>query len=138
MKLSKVAREAMRRLKLLKVHKKVINDYKKGQINISERFNKDDAVLLYHPTEEEQYIIGKLEDKYAIHIYHIQKTDTNFGMLYTCLYVALDNENEWEIEAQYLSNGHSLAYVYNDDNPHLSQFGSVVVKPMNGGIIRIL
>lgn len=136
MQLSKVAREAVRRLKLLKVHKNVIDDYKKGQITISERAN--DTNILYYPTEEEQFIFNKLEDKYIIHIYHVQKTDTQFGLLYTCLYIELNKEEEWETETQDLSNGYSIAYVYNDDYPHFSEFGSVVVKPMNGGITRIL
>lgn len=136
MKLSKVAREAVRRLKLLKVHKSVIDDYKKGQITISERAN--DTNILYYPTEEEQYIFDKLEDRYIIHIYHVQKTDTHFGLIYNCLYIKSNKEEEWETETQDLLSGHSRAYIYNDDYPHFSEFGSVVVKPMNGGITRIL
>lgn len=60
-----------------------------------------------------------------------------FGECYTFLYVPKDEE-EWEYSVEW-EDGHTyaFAYVWNETDEDLSEFGSVELKSFGGGVNRI-
>ena len=60
----------------------------------------------------------------------------DFGECYSILYVSSDI-NEWEQDKEDIKEGRVFAYVYNKDFDWCSEFGSIVVKPSIGGLVRL-
>ncbi len=77
----------------------------------------------------------ELEDTKGILIYHMIKTNTEFGTLNNFLYISAHKE-EWEYSRECLQSGNVCAYVHNEDDDQLSEFGNIGIKYANGGLIR--
>lgn len=123
--------EAVNRLKVLKVHKNVLREFEKeGKLNESERFG-----FLYWLNDEEQAMVKEFEEKHKAVVYHVIHEYTNIGELYNLLYVSLEDD-EWCIDQEDLASGIALVYVINKTMPDCSEFGSIGLKPLNGGIAR--
>lgn len=99
--------EAIKRMKLLKLHQNVIKEFKEEQ-----RLNKSDLNkgILYWLNEEEQKMIEKLEKKYKFMTYHIIHSYSNLGETYEILFIK-DNKEEWKAEMEDLKNGYAMARV---------------------------
>lgn len=69
----------------------------------------------------------QIEQEYNIMIYHITRTDTEFGICYECYHVS-NEEDEWEYELEDVKHLHPFAYVINTSEPMFSEFGMVAVK----------
>ena len=126
-------REAIKRMKLLKLHQNVINEFKEEQ-----RLNKSDLNkgILYWLNEEEQEMIEKLEKKYKFMTYHIIHSYSNLGETYEILFIK-DNKEEWKAEKEDLKNGYAMARVEVINCPINSEFGYIGVKSINGGVVRV-
>ena len=84
-------------------------------------------------------LVAKVKEFEAEHnalVYHVIHTCTEFGELYTFLYVS-DYEEEWELDNADIRAGYALAYVWNKDDEWCSEFGSVGVGCLGGGLVRI-
>lgn len=123
--------EAIERMKTLKLHKNVINEFKQGTLNMSEN-----GGLLYWLEDEMLTKIREVEVKYNIVVYHAIHDYTYFGEILTLMYVS-DDEEEWKMDREDLANGYPCAYVINLDDDYCSEFGSVEVVPQIGGLKRI-
>lgn len=125
--------EAIKRMKLLKLHQNVINEFKEEQ-----RLNKSDLNkgILYWLNEEEQEMIEKLEKKYKFMTYHIIHSYSNLGETYEILFIK-DNKEEWKAEMEDLKNGYAMARVEVINCPINSEFGYIGVKSINGGVVRV-
>lgn len=77
-------------------------------------------------------IVEAFEKNYGTLVYHVIETGNTISLLY----VGCDEE-EWESERlfdkQYLAS-----YVYNFDNPQLSEFGDIVVSSSDGVLVRVV
>lgn len=126
-------KEAIKRMKLLKLHPNVINEFKEEQ-----RLNKSDLNkgILYWLNEEEQEMIEKLEKKYKFMTYHIIHSYSNLGETYEILFIK-DNKEEWKAEMEDLKNGYAMARVEVINCPINSEFGYIGVKSINGGVVRV-
>ena len=126
-------KEAIKRMKLLKLHPNVINEFKEEQ-----RLNKSDLNkgILYWLNEEEQEMIEKLEKKYKFMTYHIIHSYSNLGETYEILFIK-DNKEEWKAEKEDLKNGYAMARVEVINCPINSEFGYIGVKSVNGGVVRV-
>ena len=130
--------EASARMRILKIHENAVNDLEKNDmVNVS-FFG---CGILYWPTDKQIELIKKFEAQYNCLVYHAISSTTEIGELLTLLYIS-QYESDWPTDREDLKNydpryGYSImAYVYNLANDIFSEFGSVCVKPKNGGLVR--
>lgn len=123
--------EAIKRMKLLKLHENPIKDFEKdGTINKSEH-----GGILYWLDDKENELVKAFEEKHNSVVYHVIHTYTDLGEMLALLYVS-DSEEEWEYDIDDLKAGYPFAYVMNLDDDDCSEFGSIGVKPQFGGLVR--
>lgn len=109
-----------------------------------EQFKNDDIVMVTEPplgglywlTDEEKEMVRKFEEEHDVLVYMIVRAFTQLGKMDSLLYVS-DWQEEWEYENEDLKDGYAMSYTINHDMPDCSEFGSIAVKPMFGGLIRI-
>lgn len=126
-------KEALLRMKMLKLHSNVIDEFwKENKLNKSEGLN----AILFFLTDEEKKRIKRIEEKYKILVYHVIHTyTTNLGELYDLLYVS-NHKEEWEYDRQDIKQGIILSrteVIYDSIN---SEFGSIGIQSKNGGVVR--
>lgn len=128
----KAKKEAIERMKILKLFKNVITDFKDD-----DRLNKsEDLGFLYWLYDEEEEMVKKFEKEHECVVYHVILSRTNIGTMYSLLYVSLDDE-EWDEDREDLQNGQVLAYVVNKAAPECSEIGYIGIKPQIGGLVRV-
>lgn len=133
--------EATHRLQLLeklyKMHQNVLREFTADEtIYYSERINKSFCGILYWLNNIPKYVdaVKEIEEKYNIYVYHCILSHTEFGDLLDMLFVSSAQE-EWEQEIEDLETGYvqSYCYVLNGDS---SEFGTIKIKGINGGLTR--
>lgn len=128
---AKQKQEALERMKMLKLHGNIIKEFdKEGIVNLSEN-----GGFLYWLDSDQQAIVDEFETEHDALVYHVIHNHTEFGELYSLLYVS-KYEEEWENDRSDLKDGYTLAYVKNVDYEFCSEFGSIGIKPQFGGLIR--
>ena len=140
----KQKQEALKRMKLLKLHSNVINEFKKEDVvYYSERQNAIFDGILYWVSNNPQFkkVIQEFEEEYGAMVYHAQLTYFNgFGQCLSLLYVS-KNEQEWEMDLNDLTTPDKTknvcAYVANVSCPEYSEFGYIGIESRNGGISRV-
>lgn len=133
--------EATHRLQLLeklyKMHQNVLREFTSDEtIYYSERINKSFCGILYWLDNIQEYVdaVKEIEQKYNIYVYHCILSHTEFGDVLDMLFVSSSTE-EWEQESEDLETGYveSYCYVLNGDT---SEFGTIKIKGINGGLMR--
>lgn len=128
----KVFNECIARMELLELSPKCISAFRHGKVWESEGIG-----ALYEVNEEEQAIITEFEKKHeGYKVYHMIHNLTEFGELYSLLYVSTDTE-EWKMDRADLQDNYILAYVYNKTSDYCSEFGSIMIRKNIGGLVRI-
>lgn len=124
--------EAISRMLRLGLHPYAVREFKEeGKLNRSEG-----AGILYWLTEEEQQMVKEFEENHNKVVYHLIKTPTNIGLMYSILYVGADVD-EWTLDNDDLMVGQQLVYVKNMDADDCSEFGSIGIKrTIAGGLAR--
>ncbi len=123
-------KEAIRRMKILKLSSTVIKEFSnKGILNLSRNAE------LYHINNEQLARVQKFEKEYNALVYHVIHSHTHFGELLTFLFISKYQE-EWEYDRDDLKEGYPIAYVANLTDESCSEFGSIGIYPCVGGIIR--
>lgn len=124
--------EAIKRMKALDMLEQPIKEFsEEDKLNLSEG-----PGLLYWLNEEEQEMVKKFEEQNDAVVYHVIKSQSSIGLMYSLLYVSQYLE-EWEMDNDDLGNEQALAYVVNVNDPQSSEFGTVGIHPTNGGLTRI-
>ncbi len=126
--------EAVKRMKLLGIYPETIR-----------QFDKEDYVSLSEPPfgayfwvqDEELERIREFEEKHNALVYTVVRGRyEDFGTLDAYLYVS-DEKAEWEYDAENFGHGEAFAYVYNHDDPYLSEFGYIGIKlGIAAGLVR--
>ena len=125
--------EAIKRMKALDLFKPYITLFEKdNKIFMSEMTG---GVYEFDDNEELVAKVKEFEEEYNALVYHVIHTFTEFGELYSFLYVS-DYEEEWDMDNASLEEGYTLAYVWNKDCEWCSEFGSVGIQSLGGGITR--
>lgn len=127
--------EAIKRMKALKLFSPCIKHFEKyDEVQLSEppigglyEFSRDDELNAK---------IREFEAEYNALVFHVIHTYTGFGEMYNFLYVS-DEEEEWELDNHYIENGYVFCWVWNKDEEYFSEFGTISVKPIFGGLVRI-
>lgn len=125
--------EAIKRMKMLDLYKPYINSFeKKDEIFMSE---KTGGVYEFSENTELCNKVKEFEAEHDALVYHVIHTFTEFGELYNFLYVS-DYEEEWAMDNEDITAGYALVYVWNKDCEWFSEFGSIGVRGVGGGIVR--
>lgn len=123
--------EALYRMKKLQLHENVIREFnEEGKLNLSEICG-----ILFWLNEQEEKLVRDWEKKTGNMVYHVIKSYFEFGLCYSFLYVST-HPDEWEYDRDNLKDGYPIAYVHNDTFEFLSEYGSIVIEPQIGGLIR--
>ena len=126
--------EAIKRMKVLGLFKPCIK-----------AFESRDEVQLTEPTgglyefsddAELNAKIKEFEEEYNALVYHVIHTYTQFGELYSFLFIS-DHEEEWEMDNEDVKDGYAIAYVWNKSDDWCSEMGSIVVQERFGGLVRV-
>lgn len=122
--------EAIRRMKLLKLHQNAIKEFEtEGKLNLSR------GGFLYWLDDVQKKMITDFEEKTNCVAYHCIESNTSFGKLLSVLYVSSHPE-EWEDDIEDMREGYQMAYVFNLDDDICSEFGSIGIGSRFGGLIR--
>lgn len=124
-------KEAIERMKMLKLHPNVIEEFKAGIVNKSETR----LGFLYWLSDDEMDMIHEWEEKYNCLVYHVILSKTDFGLLMDFLYVSSD-DNEWEYEREDIECSKVFSYCKNLSCEWYSEFGSIRIASVNGGLVR--
>ena len=123
--------EAIERMKMLKLSPNIIKEFEKeNTLNLSEK-----GGILYWLDSDQQAIVDEFETEHDALVYHVIHNFTEFGGLYSLLYVS-KHEEEWETDREDLKDGYAFVYVKNVDDNWCSEFGSICIKPQYGGLVR--
>lgn len=123
--------EAIKRMKALHMLSQPIRGFEKEEkLNLSERIG-----ILYWLEDDEKKMVKDFEEKWGFLVYHVIKSYTTLGLMYSLMYVS-DNEEDWELDAEDIQDGQAVCYVINKDMPDCSEFGVIGIKPMTGGVVR--
>ena len=105
---NEILNECLTRMEMLNLDKQCIGAFKKGKVWESEGIG-----ALYKVNDKEQEIINKFETEYkGYKVYHAIHNLTEFGELYSLLYVSTE-KSEWEDDKQDIKENYPIAYVYN-------------------------
>ena len=126
--------EAIKRMNILGLFKPCIKAFEKyDEVQLTEptgglyEFN-DDAEL--------KAKIKEFETEYDALVYHVIHTYTQFGELYNFLYVS-DYKEEWEFDRADVKAGYAIAYVWNKTDEWMSEMGSIAIRELFGGLVRV-
>ena len=122
--------EAVSRMKILNLNSQVVEDFISNQI-----LHKSDYAVLYYLNSEEYKMVREWEKQTDSVVYHVIKTHMSFGLCYSYLYVSKYQE-EWEMDKHFLKELCPLVYVKNVDDECCSEYGSIGIRPIFGGVVR--
>ena len=134
--------EAIARMRKLKLHPNTINEFKKdGKLNKSENLHVGSPrgeryPFLYWLKKEEEQMVREWEKETGSVVYHVIENQMEFGHCYSHLYVSKYQE-EWEMDNEMLERNLPFVYVENKDFEWCSEFGSIEIKPVAGGVLRL-
>lgn len=126
-------KEAISRMKSMKIYKEIIDQFEKGIICESEcPFG-----ACYWINEDQKDRIKKFEEEYDALVYHVIHSYTDFGEMESYLYVS-DHKDEWDMDNEDIKSNFVMAYVYNKTEPEFSEIGSIMFKVgPAGGLLRV-
>lgn len=123
--------EALLRMKKLKLHENVLAEFKN-----EDKLNQSETGVLYWVENEEVLAkIKEFEANYNALVYHVIRSHTSFGELYSFLYVS-DHQEEWQSDDDYLKENLAYAYVFNISDDWCSEIGMIQIQPITGGLRR--
>lgn len=126
----KQKQEAIQRMQILDLFNEAIQEFKEHDVvSISEN-----GTLFWLTDKQKQYV-RNFENAYNALVYHVIHNYTEYGEMLSFLFVS-KYSNEWNDDKQDLQNNCPMVYVENLDEPMFSEFGSIVIEPHYGGVIR--
>ena len=124
---------AIRAMEILGIYKPYIKGFKdSNKVCFFEGF----AGFWVYQEPEVEAKMKELEKEYGCIVYAITHELTQFGEFWSFL-VMSKHDKEWKKQLDELEEGYALAYVWNKDDDYCSEFGTIVVKSVGGGIMRI-
>ncbi len=126
---------AISAMKSLDIYKPYIKKFEKdGTVTLFERFGG-----YYIDEDNEQELLKKIrefEAEYGSIVYAVTHTMTEFGELYEFLCIS-KYEEEWEDTLADIKDGYAFSYVWNKTDDYCSEFGTIIVNSIGGGIARV-
>ena len=126
--------EAIKRMKMLGLFKPCIKSFEKyDELQLTE---PNGGLYEFSDNEELKAKVKEFEEDYNALVYHVIHTYTQFGELYSFLFVS-DYEEEWEMDIADVKDSYAIAYVWNKSDEWMSEMGSIVVREKFGGLVRV-
>ena len=125
--------EAIKRMKALGIINDAINQFKKDDIIM---VSEPPLGGLYWLEDDEKKMVKEFEEENNALVYMIVRAFTQFGKMDSLLFIS-DYEEEWEMDMEDIADGYVLSYTKNYDAPWCSEMGSIVVKSVGGGLLRV-
>ena len=122
--------EALKRMKKLNLLGEVRNHFR-----IYEKVFLSEKGIIWELDEMETKMVREWENNTGNLVYHVIKTNMEFGLCYSFLYVSKHTE-KWQMDNEDLGNGYPFVYVKNMDCDCFSEYGSIGIAPIWGGLIR--
>ena len=123
--------EAIKRMKNLDIYTQAIKEFEKDNV-----LNKSESGgILFWLDENEKKMVKEFEEKYNATVYHLIHNYTEYGELYSFLFVS-QYKDDWDYDNEDLNNNRSLVYVKNIDEDAFSEFGTIGIRSQFGGLIR--
>ena len=126
---------ALKIMKQLDIFEPYIKDFEKNdEVCYFERY----AGFWAWQDEDLQNKIKEIEEKYNCTVYAITHDYTGFGELYSFLIIT-DYKEEWDdlIYKHSANEFYIFSYVWNKTDKDSSEFGTILVDSLGGGIRRI-
>lgn len=125
--------EASERMKLLNLGYPIIKEFEEsGKVYVSKIAGK----LVHIEDEKVLEKIQWLEKKCYVLVYHVIKTTTTFGIVYSIFFI-LEEEEEWVCDREEFERYEALVYTYIVDNDHLSGIRCIEYTDINGGLAMV-
>lgn len=126
--------EALKRMKTLQLFTPCIKAFeKRNEVQLSEMTG---GLYEFSGNEELTVKVKAFEEEYNALVYHVIHTYTQFGELYSFLYVS-DHQDEWDMDNEDIKDNYAMVYVWNKDDEWCSEFGSIAVRQKFGGLVRV-
>lgn len=126
---------ALSAMKSLDIYAPYIKKFEKdGTITLFERFGGYYIDEYNEPELLKE--IKKFEAEYGSIVYAVTHTFTQFGELYEFLCIS-KYEEEWEDTLEDVKEGYAFSYVWNKTDEWCSEFGTIMVTSIGGGIARV-
>lgn len=90
---------------------------------------------LYWLNDEEKEMVHKFEEENNALVYMVIRAFTNYGKMDSMLYVS-DYKEEWAMDNEDLDYDIAMTYTINHDYEFGSEFGSIGIKRIHGGVLR--
>lgn len=126
--------EAVSRMRMMDIFDATIRQFEEEDlVNVSE----PPFGGLYWVSDIEKARIEEFEEKNNALVYLVVRSYTTIGVMDSYFYVSDYKEEEWDMDREDIENNRALVYVYNQDEPLFSEFGSIMFKlTPAGGLIR--
>jgi len=125
--------EAVKRLQALYIFPNAIRAFRGGRVMVSEA----PFGALYDLNDEQKQMVSDFEKKNNALVYMVVRSNTEFGLLDSLLFVG-DSKEEWAYDWEDLKSGYVFAYVVNHNADWCSEFGTIQVKTTIGrGLVRV-
>ena len=124
--------EALKRMKMLGIIDDAIRQFKDEDIVM---VSEPPFGGLYWLNDDQKEIVRKFEETFDALVYMVVKSFTNFGEMDSLLFIS-KYDDEWEYERYSMEDGIVSTYTMNYDMPHCSEYGSIEVKSIGGGLVR--
>jgi len=122
-------KECIKRLKILKVNDKIIEDFEKNNILYVSEINENVSRL----NDKQQELVTQYESTYNVKIFHlVHLKTTNKDLLY-CLYVS-SKKHEWKLEQRDLDLGFAETICFKK----VREIREVGIKTKDGKIVTIV
>lgn len=122
--------EAIKRMEFLKLFPPIIKSFRYG-----DKIARSEPPFGAHYwlEDEEKAIAENFEKENNALVYTAIRSYTNIGMMTAFLFVD-DYEEDWDLERDSLANNETVAYVYNHDDPEMSEMGyiGIMLTPAAG------
>ena len=123
-------KEATARMKSLGMFPRVVKEFEKdGVLEQSEN-----GGFLYWLDDERKEMVKKFEQDTGCLVYHVIRSNTTMGLMYSLLYVS-KYEEEWDMDREDLKDGIAIAHVINT-TLDIEESGCIGIKPQIGGLVR--
>jgi len=125
--------EAVKRMKLIRLLPSIIKEFEKENVV---HYSEICGILYWISNNPEWTdFIKRFETKWNALVYHAELSHLEFGDCLSLFYVS-DHKDEWNSDIADLKAGYAACYVWNIDDPCCSEFGGIMFKAINGGILR--
>lgn len=116
----------------------VLEEFKQGVLNYSERLSSRFPAALYWVSNEPEYekLVKDFERETGNLVFHVILTHTTMGDLLDMLFVSKYKE-DWELDDEERKCGVFMSNCVNLSDMILSDMGSILVKEAMGGLTRV-